>query len=70
MATITAIEPGFYRLPLPTALSDSMHGEMRTMSALGCDLNRSMQHSYSETSDGEWQCKEGRGFTTRKPSGR
>jgi L-alanine-DL-glutamate epimerase-like enolase superfamily enzyme len=28
MAALTAIEPGFYRLPLPTALTDSMHGEM------------------------------------------
>jgi L-alanine-DL-glutamate epimerase-like enolase superfamily enzyme len=29
MATIHSIEPGFYRIPLPTVLSDSMHGEMR-----------------------------------------
>jgi L-alanine-DL-glutamate epimerase-like enolase superfamily enzyme len=29
MPSITAIEPGFYRLPLPVALTDSMHGEMR-----------------------------------------
>jgi L-alanine-DL-glutamate epimerase-like enolase superfamily enzyme len=28
MAVLTAIEPGYYRLPLPTALTDSMHGEM------------------------------------------
>jgi L-alanine-DL-glutamate epimerase-like enolase superfamily enzyme len=29
MATLTAIEPGFYRIPLPEILTDSMHGEMR-----------------------------------------
>jgi len=29
MPRITAIEPGFYRIPLPTVLTDSMHGEMR-----------------------------------------
>jgi L-alanine-DL-glutamate epimerase-like enolase superfamily enzyme len=28
MADITAIDPGYYRLPLPVALTDSMHGEM------------------------------------------
>src|SRR5215218_9535730 len=28
MPAIAAVEPGFYRLPLPTALTDSMHGEM------------------------------------------
>lgn len=28
MAVLVAIEPGYYRLPLPTALTDSMHGEM------------------------------------------
>lgn len=28
MAVLAAIEPGYYRLPLPTALTDSMHGEM------------------------------------------
>jgi hypothetical protein len=28
MAAIASIEPGFYRLPLATALTDSMHGEM------------------------------------------
>jgi L-alanine-DL-glutamate epimerase-like enolase superfamily enzyme len=28
MATLVTIEPGFYRIPLPEALSDSMHGEM------------------------------------------
>ncbi|MFI4926573.1 MAG: mandelate racemase/muconate lactonizing enzyme family protein [Burkholderiales bacterium] len=28
MSILTAIEPGYYRLPLPTALTDSMHGEM------------------------------------------
>jgi L-alanine-DL-glutamate epimerase-like enolase superfamily enzyme len=29
MATLTSIEPGFYRLPLPQVLTDSTHGEMR-----------------------------------------
>lgn len=29
MPRITALEPGFYRIPLPTVLTDSMHGEMR-----------------------------------------
>jgi L-alanine-DL-glutamate epimerase-like enolase superfamily enzyme len=29
MAKIASIEPGFYRIPLPTVLTDSMHGEMR-----------------------------------------
>jgi L-alanine-DL-glutamate epimerase-like enolase superfamily enzyme len=29
MAKLAAIEPGFYRIPLPTVLTDSMHGEMR-----------------------------------------
>ena len=29
MPRITSIEPGFYRIPLPTVLTDSMHGEMR-----------------------------------------
>ncbi|MCB8822160.1 mandelate racemase/muconate lactonizing enzyme family protein [Microvirga rosea] len=29
MPHITEIEPGFYRIPLPTVLTDSMHGEMR-----------------------------------------
>jgi len=29
MPRIASIEPGFYRIPLPTVLTDSMHGEMR-----------------------------------------
>ncbi|MGF6232937.1 L-alanine-DL-glutamate epimerase-like enolase superfamily enzyme [Inquilinus ginsengisoli] len=29
MAKLAAIEPGFYRIPLSTVLTDSMHGEMR-----------------------------------------
>jgi L-alanine-DL-glutamate epimerase-like enolase superfamily enzyme len=29
MTTITDLEPGFYRVPLPTVLTDSTHGEMR-----------------------------------------
>jgi len=29
MPRITSIEPGFYRIPLPTVLTDSMHGAMR-----------------------------------------
>jgi L-alanine-DL-glutamate epimerase-like enolase superfamily enzyme len=29
MPRISSIEPGFYRIPLPTVLTDSMHGEMR-----------------------------------------
>ncbi|MBQ0819821.1 mandelate racemase/muconate lactonizing enzyme family protein [Microvirga terrae] len=29
MPRITSIEPGFYRIPLPSVLTDSMHGEMR-----------------------------------------
>jgi L-alanine-DL-glutamate epimerase-like enolase superfamily enzyme len=29
MARVAAIEPGFYRIPLPVALTDSTHGEMR-----------------------------------------
>jgi L-alanine-DL-glutamate epimerase-like enolase superfamily enzyme len=29
VAKIVAIEPGFYRIPLPTVLTDSTHGEMR-----------------------------------------
>jgi L-alanine-DL-glutamate epimerase-like enolase superfamily enzyme len=29
MPRITSIEPDFYRIPLPTVLTDSMHGEMR-----------------------------------------
>ena len=29
MAKLTGIEPGFYRIPLPQVLTDSMHGEMR-----------------------------------------
>ncbi len=29
MAILTAIEPGFYRIPLPQTLTDSTHGEMR-----------------------------------------
>src|SRR4051812_39940880 len=28
MATLTSIEPGFYRIPLPEVLSDSMHGRI------------------------------------------
>lgn len=29
MPRIAAVEPGFYRIPLPEVLTDSMHGEMR-----------------------------------------
>ena len=29
MATVTNLKPGFYRVPLQTALTDSTHGEMR-----------------------------------------
>ena len=29
MPRITRLETGFYRIPLPTVLTDSMHGEMR-----------------------------------------
>lgn len=29
MAKLTSIEPGFYRIPLPTVLTDSTHGEMK-----------------------------------------
>lgn len=29
MAKIESLEPGFYRVPLPTVLTDSTHGEMR-----------------------------------------
>ncbi|MFC7395645.1 mandelate racemase/muconate lactonizing enzyme family protein [Chelatococcus sp. GCM10030263] len=29
MAKLAAMEPGFYRIPLPEVLTDSMHGEMR-----------------------------------------
>jgi L-alanine-DL-glutamate epimerase-like enolase superfamily enzyme len=29
MAKLTSIEPGFFRIPLPEVLTDSMHGEMR-----------------------------------------
>ncbi|MEK0084904.1 mandelate racemase/muconate lactonizing enzyme family protein [Benzoatithermus flavus] len=29
MPKITSLEPGFYRIPLPELLTDSMHGEMR-----------------------------------------
>src|SRR5919199_1021024 len=29
MAKLTAVEPGFYRIPLPEVLTDSTHGEMR-----------------------------------------
>ncbi|NNM72206.1 mandelate racemase/muconate lactonizing enzyme family protein [Enterovirga aerilata] len=29
MAKLVAVEPGFYRIPLPEVLTDSMHGEMR-----------------------------------------
>ncbi|MBV9758031.1 MAG: uroporphyrinogen decarboxylase, partial [Alphaproteobacteria bacterium] len=29
MATIASLETGFYRVPLPTPLSDSTHGTMR-----------------------------------------
>jgi L-alanine-DL-glutamate epimerase-like enolase superfamily enzyme len=29
MPAIASIEPGFYRIPLPTVLTDSTHGEMR-----------------------------------------
>ena len=29
MPRITHLETGFYRIPLPTVLTDSMHGEMR-----------------------------------------
>ncbi|WP_414470760.1 mandelate racemase/muconate lactonizing enzyme family protein [Microvirga sp. M2] len=29
MPRMMSIEPGFYRIPLPTVLTDSMHGEMR-----------------------------------------
>jgi L-alanine-DL-glutamate epimerase-like enolase superfamily enzyme len=29
MPRITSVEPGYYRIPLPTVLTDSMHGEMR-----------------------------------------
>jgi L-alanine-DL-glutamate epimerase-like enolase superfamily enzyme len=29
MTTITSLEPGFYRVPLPTVLTDSTHGQMR-----------------------------------------
>ena len=34
MPRITSIEPGFYRIPLPTVLTDSMHGEMRAFEIL------------------------------------
>src|SRR3954470_6900926 len=29
MASLISIEPGFYRIPLPEILTDSMHGAMR-----------------------------------------
>jgi L-alanine-DL-glutamate epimerase-like enolase superfamily enzyme len=29
MAKLTSVEPGFYRIPLPGVLTDSMHGEIR-----------------------------------------
>ena len=29
MPKLVSIEPGFYRVPLPETLTDSMHGEMR-----------------------------------------
>jgi L-alanine-DL-glutamate epimerase-like enolase superfamily enzyme len=29
MAKIASLETGFYRVPLPETLTDSMHGEMR-----------------------------------------
>ena len=29
MATIATVAPGFYRIPLPAILTDSMHGVMR-----------------------------------------
>ena len=34
MATIATLETGFYRVPLPTVLTDSMHGEMRDFELL------------------------------------
>ena len=34
MAAIASLEPGFYRIPLPTALSDSTHGTMRDFELL------------------------------------
>ena len=38
MAIITALDSGFYRLPLPTALTDSMHGEMLAFELNTVDL--------------------------------
>ena len=29
MPAILSLEPGFYRVPLPSVLTDSTHGEMR-----------------------------------------
>jgi L-alanine-DL-glutamate epimerase-like enolase superfamily enzyme len=34
MSTIASLEPGFYRVPLPTVLTDSTHGEMRAFELL------------------------------------
>jgi L-alanine-DL-glutamate epimerase-like enolase superfamily enzyme len=34
MPRIAALDPGFYRIPLPTVLTDSMHGEMRAFELL------------------------------------
>jgi L-alanine-DL-glutamate epimerase-like enolase superfamily enzyme len=34
MSRIASLEPGFYRVPLPTVLTDSTHGEMRAFELL------------------------------------
>jgi L-alanine-DL-glutamate epimerase-like enolase superfamily enzyme len=36
MATIRSVEPGFYRIPLPVTLSDSMHGDMTHFELITC----------------------------------
>lgn len=41
MATIQSIEPGFYRIPLPMTLSDSMHGDMTHFELITCRIRDS-----------------------------
>jgi len=36
MPAITAVEPGFYRIPLPVVLTDSTHGEMKAFELVTC----------------------------------
>ena len=38
MAIIRSVDPGFYRIPLPVKLSDSMHGDMTHFELVTCRI--------------------------------